>query len=61
MPFAATWMGLETVILSEVGQRKEILYDAAYLKSLKGMIQNELIYNAETDGETWRTSFWSLG
>ena len=54
-------MGLETVILSEVGQRKEILYDAAYLKSLKGMIQNELIYNAETDGETWRTSFWSLG
>ena len=25
------------------------------------MIQNELIYNAEIDGETWRTSLWSLG
>ena len=34
MPFAATWMNLETVILSEVRQRKT-MYDSAYLWNLK--------------------------
>ena len=32
MPFAATWMGLEIIILSEVSQKqkyKSILYDIA--------------------------------
>ena len=31
MPFSATWMGLESVLLSEVSQREgEILYDITY-------------------------------
>ena len=34
MPFAATWMELEIVILSEERQR-EILYDIAYMWNLK--------------------------
>ena len=33
MPFAATWMDLETVILSEVRERQ--IYDIAYIWSLK--------------------------
>ena len=34
MPFAATWMDLEIVILSEVRQR-QISYDIAYMWDLK--------------------------
>ena len=36
MPFAATWMDLEVIILSEVSQTEEdISYDIAYMWSLK--------------------------
>ena len=34
MPFAATWMDLEMIILSEVGQR-QISYDITYMWNLK--------------------------
>ena len=36
MPFAATWMDLEIVILSEMSDRKrQISYDIAYTWNLK--------------------------
>ena len=36
MPFAATWMDLEIIILSEVSQtKKDILYDIIYVESKK--------------------------
>ena len=36
MPFAATWMDLQIVILSEVGQRKKnVIYYCLYLESKK--------------------------
>ena len=38
MPFAATWMDLEIIILSEVRQR-QILYDITYMWNLIKMIQ----------------------
>ena len=41
MPFAATWMDLEIVILSDVRQR-QISYDIAYMWTLKKMIQINL-------------------
>ena len=48
MPFAVTWMDLETVILSEVRQRKT--YDTAYMWSLKKGT-NELIYRTEIESQ----------
>ena len=41
MPFAATWMDLEIIILSEVSQR-QISYATAYMWNLKKMIQMNL-------------------
>ena len=53
MPFAATWMDLETVILSEVSQTEgEIPCDIAYIWSLKRTDTNELTYKTERDSQT---------
>ena len=35
MPFAATWMDLEMIILSEASQRETNIYDIAYMWNLK--------------------------
>ena len=35
MPFVATWMDLEIIILSEVNQRKKQIYDITYMWYLK--------------------------
>ena len=44
MPFAATWMDLEIIILSEVSQReRQISYDISYMWNLKNDTA-ELIY-----------------
>ena len=72
VPFAATWMDLEIIILSEVKQDRErqILHDITYRWNLK-YDTNELIYEIETDIEKrlvvakgedgWRGWIWSLG
>ena len=58
MPFAATWMDLEIIILSKVSQKeKDILYDTTYMWNLK-YDTNELIYKTETDSQ--RTDLWLL-
>ena len=49
MPFAATWIDLEILILSEVSQR-QIPYDIAYMWNQKNDT-NELIYKREIDIE----------
>ena len=48
MPIAVTWMDLEVVILSELGQR-QMPYDITYTWDLK-YDTNELI--CETDSQT---------
>jgi len=54
MLFAATWMELETLILSEVS---EIPYDITYIWNvIYG--KNEPIYRKETNSWTWRTDLW---
>ena len=47
MPFAATWMDLDIIILSEVSQRK-IPCDITYIWNLKNNTNNS-IYKIETD------------
>ena len=52
MPFAATWMDLEIIILSEVNHRKrQISYGITYIWNLKNDT-NELIYKTEIDSQT---------
>ena len=50
MPFVATWMDLEIIILSEVSQR-QIPYDITYMRNLK-YDTNEPIYETETGSRT---------
>ena len=49
MPFAATWVDLETVILTEVKSQK--YHDIVYISNLKRNDTNEPIYKTETDSQ----------
>ena len=49
MPFAATWVDLETVILTEVKSQK--YHDIVYISNLNRNDTNELIYKTETDSQ----------
>ena len=52
MPFPATWMDQEIIILTEVKSERErqIPYDITYMWNLK-YDTNELIYETETDSQ----------
>ena len=53
LPFVATWMDLEIILLSEVSQTKKDKYhDITYMQNLKKNDTNELIYKTETDSQT---------
>ena len=54
MPFAATWMDLERVILSEVSQTEKEKYcmTSLYMWNLKRNDTNELSYKTERDSQT---------
>ena len=53
MPFAATWMDLEIIILIEVSQKEKDKYhiNITYVWNLK-YDTTELIYDIETDSQT---------
>ena len=57
MPFVATWIQLQIIILSEVKSEREsqISYDITYMWNLK-YETNELIY--KTDLQTQRIDLW---
>ena len=56
MPFAATWMDLEIIILSEVSQTEKCKYNImSHMWKLKNNT-NESIYKTETDSQTWKTN-----
>ena len=50
MPFAATWMDLEMIILSEVRER-QMPYDITYMWNLKKNDSNEHMYKTKIDPE----------
>ena len=52
MPFAATRMDLEMIILSEANQtQRQISYDITYMWNLKNNT-NESMYKTEIDSQT---------
>ena len=53
LPFAATWMQLEIIILNKSEKERQI----PYMWNLK-YHTNEPIYKAETDSQTQRTDLW---
>ena len=56
MPFAATWMNLEIIILSEVSQReRQVSHDITYMWNLKNNT-NEIIYKREMDSQNQKTN-----
>ena len=54
IPFAATWIDLKIIILSEVSQTEKDKYHMISLicRILKKNDTNELIYKTETDSQT---------
>ena len=57
MPFAATWMDLEIIMLSEVSQTKTSIICYRLYAEPKKNDTSELIYKTETDSQTLGTKF----
>ena len=57
MPFVATWMDLEIVILTEVSQRRRNTIKHPLLQNLNRNDTNEIIYKTETDSQIWRRTY----
>ena len=61
MPFAATWMDVENIVLSEIHiphisdivlvRQRQVLYDITYVWNLENNT-NESVYKTETDIQT---------
>ena len=51
MPFAATWMDWDIIILNKVSQTEKDKYHITYMWNLK-YDTNELIYETEIDSQT---------
>ena len=57
MPFAATWLEPEIIILSKSERERQIPYDITYMWNLK-YDTYEPIYETETDSQIQRTDLW---
>ena len=57
MPFAATWMQLEMIILSKSERERQIPNDTTYTQNLK-YGTDEHICDLETDSQTQKTDLW---
>ena len=57
MPFAATWVDLDIIILSEVSHTDKEKYNITSMWNLKKST-NELTQKTETDLQTLKTNTW---
>ena len=60
MPFAATWMVLETAKLSAVSQRRKI-YNNPSMCNLKRNETHDLIYKPDIGPQTQKRQLWLPG
>ena len=59
LALAATWMELETLMLSEVSQKEKDKYHTMSCTSANLIyVTDEPIYRKETNSWTWRTDLW---
>ena len=58
MPFAATWLDLEIIILSKVSQTEKKYHMILLICGGYKNDTNELIYKTETDSQTSKTNLW---
>ena len=58
MPFSATWVTLENIILSKRRQKEKDEYHMIKPVESKKNYTNELIYKIETDSQTQKTNLW---
>ena len=61
MPFAATWMDLEIVTLSEVSQTEKDKYMTLLICGIFKKGTNELIYKTEIEPQMQKTNLWLPG
>ena len=62
MSFAATWMDLESVILSDISQgRRNIAWHPLYEESTKKQYKNGLIYKIQRDSQAYKMNLWLPG
>ena len=59
MSIAATGMDLDIVVLSEVSQRRNIIWHPLHVESKRKWYR--WTYKTEADSQTWRISLWLLG
>jgi len=57
MPFAATWIEREMIILRVSQKERQTPYDITYLRNLR-CDTNEPIYETETESRTQRRDWW---
>ena len=60
MPFAATQMDLEIIIVSDVSQTKQISYDIIDMWNLKKKLQMNVVYKMEIDTPRQKSNLWLL-
>ena len=56
MPFVATWMDLQIIILSEISQTEKDKYHITYVESNKNETE-ELIYETETEPNIFKQNY----
>ena len=61
MPFAATWMDLDIIILNEVRQRQYHMMSLMCEMLKKKKETNELICKTETESQTLKADLWLPG